>query len=106
MIIIEGTNVFPSQIEEVLLDVEGVEPHYEIILDRVAGVDTLEIRVEVSNMLSLVDEIKNLQRFEEEIQTRLQSTLDIKPQITLVEPKTLSRSSGGKINRTRDNRKI
>jgi len=104
MIIVEGNNVFPSQIEEVLLQIEGVEPHYEIILDRDAGVDTMEIRVEVSDMLSLVDEIKNLELFRNKIQDHLQAVLDIRPIVTLVEPKTLTRSVGGKLSRVTDKR--
>lgn len=104
MIIVEGNNVFPSQIEEVLLQIEGIEPHYEIILDRDAGVDTMEIRVEVSDMLSLVDEIKNLELFRNKIQEHLQAVLDIRPVVTLVEPKTLTRSEGGKLSRVTDRR--
>jgi phenylacetate-CoA ligase len=104
MIIVEGNNVFPSQIEEVLLQIEGVEPHYEIILDRDAGVDTMEIRVEVSDMLSLVDEIKNLELFRNRIQDHLQAVLDIRPVVSLVEPKTLNRSAGGKLSRVTDKR--
>ncbi len=106
MIIVEGTNVFPSQIEETLLEIEGVEPHYEILLDRDAGVDSVEIRVEVTDMLSLVDEIRKLEQFRNKIQSHLKTVLDIQPTITLVEPKTLNRSSGGKIQRVIDNRKM
>lgn len=106
MIIIEGTNVFPSQIEETLLEIEGVEPHYEIILDRDSGVDSIEIRVEVSDMLSLVDEIKKLEQFRNTVHSHLKSVLDIDPVITLVEPKTLGRSSGGKIKRLIDKREM
>ena len=104
MIIIEGTNVFPSQIEETLLEIEGVEPHYEIILDRDAGVDSVEIRVEVTDMLSLVDEIRKLEQFRDMVRSHLKTVLDIDPTITLVEPKTLGRSSGGKIQRVVDRR--
>lgn len=106
MIIVEGNNVFPSQIEEVLLQIEGIEPHYEIILDRDAGVDTMEIRVEVSDMLSLVDEIKNLELFRNKIREHLQAVLDIRPVVTLVEPKTLTRSEGGKLSRVTDRREM
>ena len=104
MIIVEGTNVFPSQIEETLLEIEGVEPHYEIILDRDKGVDAVEIKVEVSDMLSLVDEIKKLEQFRNVIKTHLKTVLGIEPTITLVEPKTIERSSGGKIRRVIDRR--
>jgi len=106
MIIVEGNNLFPSQIEEVLLQIEGIEPHYEIVLDRDAGVDTMEIRVEVSDMLSLVDEIKNLELFRNKIREHLQAVLDIRPVVTLVEPKTLTRSEGGKLSRVTDKREL
>ncbi len=106
MIIVEGNNLFPSQIEEVLLQIEGIEPHYEIVLDRDAGVDTMEIRVEVSDMLSLVDEIKYLELFRNKIREHLQAVLDIRPVVTLVEPKTLTRSEGGKLSRVTDKREL
>jgi len=107
MLIIEGTNLFPSQIEEVLLEVEGIEPHYELILDREAGVETLEIRVEVSEQLpAMMDEIKNLQKFKNTIKTHLKSALEIEPIVTLVEPKMLSRSGGGKMKRVVDKRDL
>ena len=107
MIIIEGTNLFPSQIEEVLLEVEGIEPHYELILDRQEGVETLEIRVEVSEQLpTMMDEIKNLQKFKNTIQSHLKAALEIEPIVTLVEPKMLSRSAGGKMQRVIDKRDL
>jgi phenylacetate-CoA ligase len=106
MIIIEGANVFPSQIEAALVEIEGIEPHYEIILDREEGVDTMELRVEVSDALSLVDDIRSLERFRGRIRDRLHAALDFHPTVTLVEPKTLRRSSGGKMSRVTDRRKI
>jgi phenylacetate-CoA ligase len=106
MLIIEGTNLFPSQIEEVLLQVEGIEPHYEIVLGRDAGVETIEIRVEVSEQLPLMDEIKNLQEFRKNIQTHLQASLGIDPIVTLAEPKSIARSGGGKLRRVIDRRDL
>ena len=106
MIIVEGTNVFPSQVEEALLEIEGVEPHYEIILNREEGMDTMEIKVEVTDMLSLVDEIKSLEHFRDNIRRHLCAILDINPIVTLVEAKSLTRSTGGKMKRVIDNREI
>ena len=106
MIIIEGTNVFPSQIEAALVEIEGIEPHYEIILDREEGVDRLELKVEVSDALSLVDDIRSLEEFRNRIRDRLHAALDIRPTVTLVEPKSLRRSTGGKMSRVVDNRSL
>lgn len=104
MIIVEGINVFPSQIEEVLLDVEGIEPHYKIVLDRIEGLDTMEIQVEVSKELPVLDETRELQKFLSTIETHLTTSLGFTPKVVLVEPKTLERSSGGKMRRVIDKR--
>ena len=106
MIIVEGINVFPSQIEEVLLDVEGVEPHYQIILDREEGLDTMEIQVEVSKNLPVLDEIKEYQKFHATILQHLSTNLGFSPTVNLVESKTLARSTGGKMKRVIDKRKL
>ncbi len=104
MIIVEGVNVFPSQIEEILLEVEGVEPHFQIILDRKHGVDTIEIRVEVTENLPAFDEIKKLQDVKQSIQRHVNTVLGIQPTVTLVEPKTIERSGGDKMHRVIDKR--
>jgi phenylacetate-CoA ligase len=104
MIIVEGVNVFPSQIEEVLLEVEGIEPHYRIVLDREEGLDTMEIQVEVSAALPVLDETRELQKFHDTIQQHLATSLGFAPKVNLVEPKTLERSSGGKLARVLDRR--
>lgn len=104
MIIVEGINVFPSQIEEVLLEVEGVEPHYRIVLDRKAGLDYMEIQIEVSDALPALDETKALQRFSSRVEKHLTTSLGFSPKITLVEPKTIERSDGGKMSRVIDRR--
>ena len=106
MIIIEGTNVFPSQIEEVLLEVEGVLPHYQIVLEREAGIDTMEIEVEASGILSSMDQIKELEQFKMTIEEHLVNSLGFRPTVTLVEPKSLRRSTGGKMNRVVDHRDL
>jgi len=94
MIIVRGINVFPSQIEHVLLSIEGTQPHYQIIVDRKAGyLDELEILVEVEEKI-FSDELRKLRWLEEKIIKELESVLGIKAKVKLVEPKTIERSEG------------
>jgi phenylacetate-CoA ligase len=93
MLIIRGVNVFPSQIEEVILAVEGVEPHYQLIVDRRDQLDELEVQVEMNESL-FSDEIRNLERMEKTIEARLYATLNIHTRVKLVEPKSIARSEG------------
>jgi len=104
MLIIRGVNVFPSQIEEVLLKVEGVEPHYQILVDRQGQLDSIEVQVEMNDRL-FSDEIKNLSKLEKEIEAELYSTLNIHSTVKLVEPKSIPRSEG-KAKRVIDRRTI
>jgi phenylacetate-CoA ligase len=95
MLIIKGINVFPSQIESVLLEVEGVEPQYLIVVDRKEGFksDELEIWVEVSeNVFS--DEVGKMEALEKKLRSELESVLNISPRIKLVEPRTIARTEG------------
>ncbi len=104
MLIIRGVNIFPSQIESLLMETEGVEPHYQIIVDRVNNLDTMEIIVEVSeNIFS--DEIKHLQKLKERIEKDIKDLYGITVKVTLSEPKTLQRFEG-KAKRVIDKRKI
>jgi phenylacetate-CoA ligase len=93
MLIIRGVNVFPSQIESVLMKVEGVEPHYVIIVDKTGALAELEIKVEVSEEI-FSDEIKKLEGLQRRIFDEMRSVLGISAKITLVEPKTIERSLG------------
>lgn len=93
MLIIRGVNVFPSQIEEVLMKTEGVAPHYQIIVDRINNKDMLDVLVEVSNK-DLTDEIKSLESLAKKVSAEILSVLGIKANIKLVEPKTIARSEG------------
>ncbi|MDT8440947.1 MAG: phenylacetate--CoA ligase [Desulfuromonadales bacterium] len=102
MLIIRGVNVFPSQIESVLMDIEGVEPHYLLIVDREENLDTLEVQVEV-NEQTFSDEIKVLQDLSRRIQKEIKDVLGITCRVRLVEPKTIARSEG-KARRVIDNR--
>ena len=93
MLIIRGVNVFPSQIEGILLETEGLSPHYQLILRREGAMDTLEIQVEVDEKI-FSDEIKQLQRLEQKIQKNIKEYLGVTTEIKLVEPKSISRSEG------------
>lgn len=104
MLIIRGVNVFPSQIESVLLEIEKVEPHYQMIVDREGALDILEVRVEVNESV-FSDEIKGLQKLERDIEKEIKDLLGVSVTIKLVEPKTIQRSEG-KAVRVIDNRKI
>ena len=106
MMIIRGVNVFPSQIEEVLLKVSGGEitPNYQILVDRVNNTDTLDINVEMSEKL-LFDDVKSIERVEKTITANLRSTLGIGAKVHLVNPKSIERSEG-KAKRIIDKRKL
>jgi phenylacetate-CoA ligase len=93
MLIVRGVNVFPSQIEEVLVNIEGVEPHYQIVIDRIGALDELEVHVEMNERL-ISDEIKGLEIVEKKIKTDIESVLGIKVGVKLVEPRTIARSEG------------
>ncbi len=104
MLIIRGVNVFPSQIENVLMEVEGTEPHYQIIVDRKGALDDVEVMVEVSEKL-FSDELKVLDGLKKRIEDRMRGVLGISAKISLVEPLTIARSEG-KAVRVVDKRKI
>lgn len=93
MLIIRGVNVFPSQIESVLMTVDGVEPHYQLIVDREENLDTLEVQVEV-NEKTFSDEIKVLQDLSGRIRKEIKDILGITCKVRLVEPKSITRSEG------------
>lgn len=104
MLIIEGVNLFPSQIEEILLQVEGVEPHYQIVVDREQGKDVVTLKIEVSDKLPFFDELKKLEDFKNKIKEHIYNKLGVTFKVVLVEPCSLNRSNGQKINRVIDNR--
>lgn len=93
MLIIRGVNVFPSQIEHALMEVEGVEPHYQIIVERVGALDSLEILVEVSEEV-FPDEMRKLVELEKKIENKLEQILGLRAKVKLVEPRTLERTTG------------
>jgi phenylacetate-CoA ligase len=104
MLIIRGVNVFPSQIEEVILKVEGTEPHYQLIVERHEQLDELEVQIEMNEKV-FSDEIRNLEATEKKIESDLYASLNIHTRVRLVEPKSIARSEG-KARRIIDKRQI
>ena len=104
MLIIRGVNLFPSQIEHVLMSVDEVEPHYQLIVERQGSLDTIEVQVEVSEKV-FSDEVKVLEGLSKRIQKDMKDLLGITATVKLVEPKTIQRSEG-KAQRVIDKRKL
>ncbi|GAB6173610.1 phenylacetate--CoA ligase [Paradesulfitobacterium aromaticivorans] len=103
MLIIRGVNVFPSQVEEAILSVGGIEPHYLLVVDKVGTLDQLEVRVEV-NTASFLDEVRELENLQERVKRRIEDIIGISVRVRLVEPKSIPRSEG-KAKRVIDKRK-
>jgi phenylacetate-CoA ligase len=93
IIIIKGVNVFPSQVEAILMEVEGVEPRYQMIADRTEGVDSLEVKVEVNEKV-FSDEIKNLQNIAGQIERKFRDIIGVSAKIKLVAPESLQLIEG------------
>jgi phenylacetate-CoA ligase len=103
MLIIRGVNLFPSQVESVLLEMNEIKPHYLLIVDRVNNLDTLELKVEVDEAF-FQDKISQLETLRQKLQNNLESSLGLGIKVTLVEPKIIERSEG-KAQRVIDKRK-
>jgi phenylacetate-CoA ligase len=93
IIVIKGIKVFPSQVESILLEVEGVEPRYQILVEHVQGADTMELKVEVNERV-FSDEIKNLQNISAQIERRLREIVGISAKVKLVAPESLQPVDG------------
>jgi phenylacetate-CoA ligase len=104
MLIIKGVNVFPSQIEEVLVAIEGCEPHYQLVVDRKGTLDVLEVQIEVTENI-FFDEMKLQRSFLEKIERKIESVLGVGVTVRLVEPKSIPRHEG-KADRVIDKRNI
>jgi phenylacetate-CoA ligase len=104
MLIIRGVNIFPSQIEEVLFNIDHIEPHYQLVVERVNQLDTLEVQVEL-NEKSFSDEVRKLEEYERKVEKDLHTALGIQAKVKLMEPKSIQRSEG-KAKRIIDNRQI
>jgi len=104
MLIIRGVNLFPSQIESLLMDIEGLEPYYQLIVRREGTLDTLEVQIEVNEKI-FSDEIKQLETLEKNVEGQMKDILGISAKVRLVEPKTIQRFEG-KAKRVIDEREI
>lgn len=104
MLIIRGVNVFPSQVESVLMTIKEAAPYYQLVVDRKNNLDTLEVRVEMNESL-FSDSVKAIERVESEIHKKLDSVLGISAKVTLVEPFAIERSEG-KAKRVIDKREL
>jgi phenylacetate-CoA ligase len=104
MLIIRGVNVFPSQVESVILELPEFEPHYLILVDRVNNTDTFQIHVEVRAEF-YSDEMNKMLELKKKITARMQSVIGLQPDVKLVEPRSIERSMG-KAKRVIDNRKL
>ncbi|BCS53917.1 phenylacetate-coenzyme A ligase [Geobacter sp. SVR] len=93
MLIIKGVNVFPSQIEEVLIAIEGCEPHYQLVVDRKGAMDVLEVCIEVTENI-FFDEMKRQRAFLEMVEKKIDSVLGVGVTVKLVEPNSIPRQEG------------
>jgi phenylacetate-CoA ligase len=89
LILSQGEGFFPSQIEEILAGIDGVSPYFQIILDQDRGVETIEVRVEISDQIPFLDEVKTIETLRLQAAKRIKAVLDIDAKVTLVEPKSL-----------------
>jgi phenylacetate-CoA ligase len=103
MLIISGVNVFPSQIESVLMSIEGIAPHYQIIVGKKGFLDYMEVQVELTQE-KFTGQFRDLEALEEKVRRSLSHTLTVSARVRLLEPKSLARSTG-KVRRVIDNRK-
>ena len=104
MLIVRGVNVYPSQIEELLMAIEGVEPHYHITVDRVGALDEVEIAVEISADL-FADAVGGVMSMQQKIVAAIHQSLGLTVKVRLVEPRTLERTTG-KARRVTDKRQL
>lgn len=102
MMIIKGVNVFPSQIEEVLVAIEGCQPHYQLVIDRKGALDVLEVCIEVTENI-FFDEMKKQRAFLEAVEKKIDSALGVSVSVKLVEPNSIPRHEG-KADRVIDKR--
>lgn len=104
MLIIRGVNLFPSQIENILVQIDEAEPHYQLILERKKGLDELTVELETSPHI-FFDEVRKLEEIEARIEREIEETLGLRIGVRLVEPRTIERSVG-KAKRVIDKRKL
>jgi phenylacetate-CoA ligase len=96
VVIVEGVKLFPAQIEAALLGVEGVEPHYQVLVDRLGATDRIEVQVEVSGGL-LTGDVRHLLRTQNQLRQKLENAIGLPTEVKLVEPRTLERARAPRI---------
>jgi len=106
LIFYKELKIFPSQIEEILQKIEGTSPHYQLVLDREEGVEKIELKVEISEDLPSIDELKTLENLRGTIAERLEQELGLQAKIILAEPKSLYNTVEGKKQRVIDKREL
>jgi phenylacetate-CoA ligase len=104
MLKIRGVQVFPSKIEKALLEIKGIEPHYQIIVTRPHHLDEIEVQVELSKKL-FSDEVRHIEDLKKKIEDHIEAAIGLRVKVSLVEPKTLPRSEG-KAKRVIDKRQL
>ncbi|MEN2994999.1 MAG: phenylacetate--CoA ligase [Thermodesulfovibrio sp.] len=104
MIKVRGVMIFPYQIEKTILEVQGVEPHYQIIITRPQHLDEIEVMVEMSKE-TFSDEVKHIESLRKKLEKRIEETIGVRVKVSLVEPKSLPRSEG-KAKRVIDKRSL
>ncbi|MCU0913989.1 MAG: phenylacetate--CoA ligase [Planctomycetes bacterium] len=95
LILVQGVGFFPSQIEEILAGIDGVSPYFQILVDQDRGVETIEVRVEISDRIPFLDEVKTIETLRQQVAKRIKAVLDIDPKVTLLEPKSLQSLPAG-----------
>lgn len=100
-----AVKVFPSRIEQIILDIDGLGPHYEIVLDRAMGIDTMELRVERAAGAA-ADESKSPEKLRARLLRELEGSMGITAQVSLVEPRDIAPPAEGKARRVVDKRQI
>jgi len=97
LVLFHGVGFFPSQIEQALMEASGTAPHYQIILDRANGVDTLEVRVEINDQIPSMDELKALGALRTSIVKGIKTALDIDAKVSFVEPRSINQADGDRV---------
>ena len=105
MLIIRGVNVYPAQIEAILVETEGLSPHYQIQVDRVDNLDQMEVRVELAEDFPHADEVRHLEALTRDLTRRLREFLGVSAVVRLVSPRSIGRSEG-KAQRVMDRRQL
>ena len=94
LILVRGVGFFPSQLEGILAECEGISPHFQILLDQEGGVDTVQVRVEIAEDIPSLDKVKAIETLRLEAAKRIKAMLDVEAKVILLEPGSLRRLAG------------